>query len=201
MWCFLSSNPAWDSCPGSHRHTSDFSPVKSNMWCSHLLNGKSGISYSGVLLQATMDPFRCAPSDYLLETHPLFLGSSFLRRSSPGTSPTEIKHFHQPGGQDHILFNNNSIKDCTCYFELPPLLYCGCCHIQAWRCVVPYSSLSLYVMCARGCRWLHVDVFIYIFVEVLSRKSHYQNMRSISNKNFQANMFWSWKTKGKSDSF
>lgn len=152
-----------------------------------------------MLLQATMDPFQRPPSDYLIETHPLFLGSSFLRRNSPGTSPTEIKHFHQPGRQDHILFNNNSIKDCTCYFELPPLLYCGCCHIQAWRCIVPYSFLSLYVVCVHVCMWLYMYVFIYIFVEVLSHKSHYQNMRSISNKNFQANMFWSWKTKGKSD--
>lgn len=148
------------------------------------LNEESGISYSGVLLQATMDPFQYAPSDYLLETHPFFLGSSFLRRKSSGTSPTEIKHFHQPGGQDHILFNKNSIKDCTCYFELPPLLYCGCCHVQAWRYGVPYNSLSLYVMCAHECRWLHMYVFIYSFVKVLSRKSHYQNMRSISNKKF-----------------
>lgn len=130
------------------------------------LNEKSGISYSGVLFQATVDPFHCGPLAYLLETHPHVLGSSFLRRNSPGTSPTEIKHFHQPGGQDHILFNNNSIKDCTCYFELPPLLYCGCCHVQAWRCVVPYSCLSLYVMCAHVCRWLHMDVFIHSFVEV-----------------------------------
>lgn len=126
--------------------------------------------------------------------------SSFLRRHSPGTSPTEIKHFHQPGWQDHILFNNNSVKDCTCCLELPPLLCCGCCHIQAWRCRVPYSFLGLYVVCVHVCMWLYMYVFIYIFVEVLSRKSHYQNMRSISNKNFQANMFWSWKTKGKSDS-
>ena len=167
MRCCLSSNlPQWPGiCVMVATGTHEILALYSQTWDVLIFlmrNSVWYISYSGMLLQATMDPFQRPPSDYLIETHPLFLGSSFLRRNSPGTSPTEIKHFHQPGRQDHILFNNNSIKDCTCYFELPPLLYCGCCHIQAWRCIVPYSFLSLYVVC------VHVCIYIYLCRSIIS---------------------------------